>query len=334
MGEMDTPDSPAIQSAQRVIGMAVTELTHHLDNLSENFQLAVDTICGCNGRLIVMGVGKSGHIARKLAATFASTGTPALFVHPTEAMHGDLGMITVHDTVLALSQSGESDELRAILPILKGKVAAIIALTGGAMSTLSKAATVTISTAVQYEACPHNLAPTTSTTVALTIGDALAVAVMEAKGFSRSDYAAVHPAGSLGRRLVMTVHDLMRTGDEIAVLEDHASLGDAIASITRARAGLACVVDTNGRLAGVLTDGDIRRAFLTRGPEAWTGQVGSMMTSNPATITGNKLAYDTLVSFERGTTRIGDIPVLNDDGHPIGVLALKDLVSNGIIPHE
>jgi arabinose-5-phosphate isomerase len=334
MGEMETPELPALRSAQRVIGMAITELTTRLDNLNENFQLAVDTILKCDGRLIVMGVGKSGHIARKLAATFASTGTPASFVHPTEAMHGDLGMITAQDTILALSQSGESDELRALLPILRGKTNAIVALTGGLTSTLAKAATVTVSTAVQTEACPHNLAPTTSTTVALTIGDALAVAVMEARGFSRSDYAAVHPAGSLGRRLILTVHDLMRTGDEIAVLGGDATLGDAIASITRARAGLACVIDSAGRLIGVLTDGDIRRAFLTLGPNAWAGQIEAMMTASPATISGNKLAFDTLVSFERGTTRIGDIPVLDDDGYPIGVLALKDLVTNGIIPHD
>lgn len=331
---METPELPALRSAQRVIRMAISELTSRLDNLDENFQLAVDTILKCDGRLIVIGVGKSGHIARKLAATFASTGTPASFVHPTEAMHGDLGMITANDTILALSQSGESDELRALLPILRGNTSAIIALTGGLTSTLAKAATVTVSTAIQTEACPHNLAPTTSTTVAMTIGDALAVAVMEARGFSRSDYAAVHPAGSLGRRLILTVHDLMRTGDEIAVLGGDATLGDAIASITRARAGLACVVDTDGRLIGVLTDGDIRRAFLTHGPNAWASQIEAMMTASPAKISGNKLAFDTLVSFERGTTRIGDIPVLDDDGHPIGVLALKDLVTNGIIPHD
>lgn len=334
MGEMDTPDLPALRSAKRVIGMAVTELAAHLDNLNDDFQLAVDTILKCDGRLIVMGVGKSGHVGRKLAATFASTGTPAAFVHPTEAMHGDLGMITAHDMVLALSQSGESDELRSLLPILKGKTNAIVALTGGLTSTLAKAATVTISTAVQNEACPHNLAPTTSTTVALTIGDALAVAVMEARGFTRADYAAVHPAGSLGRRLILTVHDLMRTGDDMAVLGGEASLGDAIASITKARAGLACVIDSSGRLIGVLTDGDIRRAFLTLGPNAWAGQIATMMTASPVTIRENKLAFDTLVSFERGKTRIGDLPVLDKDDHPIGVLALKDLVSNGIIPHD
>lgn len=330
---MDTLESPAIRSAARVIGMAVSELAARLDQLDENFQLAVDLIHQCDGRLIVMGVGKSGHIARKLAATFSSTGTPAQFVHPTEAMHGDLGMITSKDTILVLSQSGESDELRALLPILRSKTSDIVALTGGLTSTLAKAAAVTLSTAVQSEACPHNLAPTTSTTVALTLGDALAIAVMEARGFTRSDYAAVHPAGSLGRRLILTVHDLMRTGDDIAVLGGDATLGDAIASITTARAGLACVIDNDGRLTGVLTDGDIRRAFLTHGPNAWAGQIQAMMTTNPMTIVGNKLAFDTLLSFEQGTTRIGDIPVLDDDGHPIGVLALKDLVSNGIIPH-
>jgi arabinose-5-phosphate isomerase len=314
--------------------MAVDALTARMNDLTTDFQLAVDTIVQSDGRLIVMGVGKSGHIARKLAATFASTGTPAMFVHPTEAMHGDLGMISQGDTILALSQSGESDELRTLLPILRSRAKSIVALTGGMMSTLARAATVTICTSVDKEACPHNLAPTTSTTVALTIGDALAIAVMESRGFSRSEYAAVHPAGSLGRRLFLKVHDLMRSGDDIAILAGTATLGDAIASITKARAGLACVVDQTGKLIGVLTDGDIRRAFLTFGPNAWSESIEAMMTTNPATISGNPLAYDTLVAFERGVTRIGDIPVLADGGHLIGVLALKDLVSNGIIPHE
>lgn len=331
---MDTPDLPATRSAQRVIGMAVDALTARMNDLTTDFQLAVDTIAQSDGRLIVMGVGKSGHIARKLAATFASTGTPAMFVHPTEAMHGDLGMISQGDTILALSQSGESDELRTLLPILRSRAKSIVALTGGMMSTLARAATVTICTSVDKEACPHNLAPTTSTTVALTIGDALAIAVMEARGFSRSEYAAVHPAGSLGRRLFLKVHDLMRSGDDIAILAGTATLGDAIASITKARAGLACVVDQTGKLIGVLTDGDIRRAFLTFGPNAWSESIEAMMTTNPATISGNPLAYDTLVAFERGVTRIGDIPVLAEGGRLIGVLALKDLVSNGIIPHE
>jgi arabinose-5-phosphate isomerase len=331
---METPNLPAARSGQRVLRMAIDALTARLNDLDTNFQAAVDSIIRTDGRLIVMGVGKSGHIARKLAATFASTGTPALFVHPTEAMHGDLGMIMQGDTVLALSQSGESDELRALLPMIRSRAKCIIALTGGMMSTLAKSATVTICTTVDQEACPHNLAPTTSTTVALTIGDALAIAVMEARGFTRAEYASVHPAGSLGRRLFLTVHDLMRTGNDIAILSGTATLGDAIAAITKARAGLACVTDLTGKLIGVLTDGDIRRAFLTSGPDAWSKGIEAMMTSNPATISGNPLAYDTLVAFERGDTRIGDIPVLSNDGHPIGVLALKDLVTNGIVPHE
>jgi arabinose-5-phosphate isomerase len=314
--------------------MAIDALRLRMNDISPDFQVAVETIINSDGRLIVMGVGKSGHIARKLAATFASTGTQALFVHPTEAMHGDLGMITASDTVLAISQSGESDELRVLLPVIRNRAKSIIALTGGLMSTLAKAASVTISTNIDQEACPHNLAPTTSTTVALTIGDALAIAVMEARGFTREEYAAVHPAGSLGRRLVMTVHDLMRIGPDIAILPGTSTLGDAIATITKARAGLACVINETGNLIGVLTDGDIRRAFLTFGPNAWSEAIQSMMTTSPATILGNPLAYDTLVAFERGVTRIGDIPVLDVDAKPIGVLALKDLVSNGIIPHE
>lgn len=330
----DTPELPAIRAAKRVIGMAIDALSTRMNDISPEFQVAVDTIVNSDGRLIVMGVGKSGHIARKLAATFASTGTPALFVHPTEAMHGDLGMIGTSDIVLAISQSGESDELRVLLPVVRNRAKSIIALTGGMMSTLAKAASVTINTNIDQEACPHNLAPTTSTTVALTIGDALAIAVMEARGFSREQYAAVHPAGSLGRRLVLTVHDLMRNGNDIAILPGTSTLGDAIAAITKARSGLACITNETGILMGVLTDGDIRRGFLTFGPNAWSEAIQSMMTTRPATISGNPLAYDTLVAFERGVTRIGDIPVLDDNAKPIGVLALKDLVSNGIIPHE
>lgn len=331
---MDIPKMPAIHTAQRVIGTAIDALSIRCGEIEADFQGAVDSIVNCDGRLIVMGVGKSGHISRKLAATFASTGTPALFVHPTEAMHGDLGMITASDVILALSQSGESDELRALLPMLRSRAKCIIALTGGLASTLAKASNFTISTAIAEEACPHNLAPTTSTTVALTMGDALAIAVMEARGFSRSEYAAVHPAGSLGRRLFLTVHDIMRTGDDMAVVSVDVSLGDAIAVITKARSGVACVISDDGVLIGVLTDGDIRRAFLTLGPEAWSKSIASMMTANPSVLTGNPLAYDTLVAFERGETRIGDIPVLDDENHPIGVLALKDLVSHGIIPNE
>lgn len=318
--------------AQRVIQLAIDALTDHLLN-GTDLEQAKQQVLSTQGRLIVMGVGKSGHIARKLASTFASTGTTAMYIHPTEALHGDLGMVTKMDTILALSQSGESDELTALLPMLRRRAAGIIAMTGNAASSLAKSADTVIYTAVTREACPHNLAPTTSTVVALTIGDALAISVMEARKFSRQDYAQVHPAGSLGRRLMLRVNDVMRSADDVAIVKCTTTVGEVIEVITRARAGLACVVDTAGVLVGVLSDGDIRRIFLKLGPSAWTSTVDGAMGKTPATITGNPLAYDARIAFELGPSPIGDIPVVDPDGRPVGVLTLKDLIRSGIVPY-
>lgn len=329
-GVMLLHNEPTI--AQRVIQLAIDSLTEHLVN-GTDLEPAKQQVLSTQGRLIVMGVGKSGHIARKLASTFASTGTTAAYIHPTEAMHGDLGMVTKADTILALSQSGESDELTALLPMLRSRAAGIIAMTGNASSSLANSADIVIDTAVSREACPHNLAPTTSTLVALALGDALAISVMEARQFSRQDYAQLHPAGSLGRRLMLTVNDIMRSGDDVAVVNCTTTVGEVIEVITRARAGLACVVDATGVLVGVLSDGDIRRIFLKLGPSAWTSPVDGAMCKTPATIVGNPLAYDTLIVFELGPSPIGDIPVVDGAGHPLGVLTLKDLIRSGIVPH-
>lgn len=324
--------SLARQHARRVLQEEAHALERLAERLDATFDRAVEHLASSTGRVVVSGMGKSGHIGRKIAATLASTGTPALFLHPAEAMHGDLGMAAPGDTALVLSNSGESDELRALLPALKRRVACLIAMTGRPDSTLGRAADLILDTSVPKEACPLNLAPTTSTTAMLALGDALAVAVMEARGFHSEDYARLHPAGSLGRRLLLKVSDLMRRGEELAIVADTVTVHDAMTAITRARAGLACVVDTEGRLVGVLSDGDSRRFFVQVGPEAWDRPVTEAMTPSPRLIEGDPLAAEAMASFESGPVRFGDVPVVDSDGHPMGVLTLKDLVRAGIQP--
>lgn len=318
--------------ARRVLMEEAEALQQLADRLDDSLDTAVTTILACQGRVVVTGMGKSGHIGRKIAATLASTGTPALFLHPAEAMHGDLGMAAPGDVALVLSNSGESDELRALLPALKRRVDVLIAMTGRRDSTLGRAATVILDTSVPKEACPMNLAPTTSTTAMLALGDALAVAVMEARGFRSDDYALLHPAGSLGRRLLLRVSDLMRTGDELAIVAETVSVHDAMTAVTRARAGLACVVDESGKLVGVFSDGDARRFFVATGPTAWDCPVTEAMTRAPQTLTGDPLAIEAMEGFESAPIRFGDMPVLDSQGSPVGVLTLKDLVRAGIVP--
>lgn len=318
--------------AQRVLQEEAEALTLLAQRLDDEFDGVVEQLVGLQGRVVVSGMGKSGHVGRKIAATLASTGTPAFFLHPAEAMHGDLGMAAPGDTALVLSNSGESDELRALLPALKHRVACLIAMTGRRDSTLGRAADLILDTRVPKEACPLNLAPTTSTTAMLALGDALAVAVMEARGFRSEDYALLHPAGSLGRRLLLKVSDIMRRGDELAVVPDIVSVHDAMTAITRARAGLACVVDSAGKLVGVLSDGDSRRFFVEVGPEAWNRPVTEAMTKNPRLIVGDPLAAEAMESFESGGIRFGDMPVVDVQQRPLGVLTLKDLVRAGILP--
>jgi arabinose-5-phosphate isomerase len=275
-------------------------------------------------------MGKSGAVARKIAGTLASTGTPALFLHPGEALHGDLGMVTGSDIVLALSYSGETDELLAVLPALKRRARALLAMTGSARSTLAQAGDVVLDVCVPREACPHNLAPTTSTTAMMALGDALAVAVMEARDFRRDDYARLHPAGSLGRRLLLHAHDVMRRGDELAVVPETATVHEALFAVTRAGAGAACIVDEHGRLTGILTDGDVRRAWL-QNPDALAHAAREVMTASPRVVVGNPLAYEVVQSFETGAAKIGDLPIVDEDGRPVGMLMLKDLLRAGIL---
>ena len=300
------------------------------ERLDDTFVRAVNLVLNCGGRIVVTGMGKSGVVGRKIVGTLASTGTPALFLHPGEALHGDLGMVTHGDIVLALSYSGETDELLAVLPALKRQGSGLIAMTGNTRSTLAEAADVVLDVSVSREACPLELAPTTSTTVMMALGDALAVTIMDLRGFGRDDYARLHPAGALGRRLLLRVSDVMRTGDELAVVPESATVHEALFATTRAGAGAACLVDTEGRLTGLLTDGDVRRSLLSD-PHVLSRPAHAVMTRTPRVLTGNPLAVEALGNFEHAERKIGDMPVVDDAGRPIGMLMLKDLLRAGIM---
>ncbi|HEX6795640.1 MAG TPA: KpsF/GutQ family sugar-phosphate isomerase, partial [Casimicrobiaceae bacterium] len=273
--------------------------------------------------VVVSGIGKSGHVARKLAATLASTGTPAFFVHPAEAGHGDLGMITADDVVVMLSNSGETDELMLLTPHLKRQGAALIALTGNEKSSLAQSADVHLDAAVDAEACPLGLAPTASTTAALALGDALALALLDARGFSVEDFARSHPGGALGRRLLTRVRDVMRVGDALPRVTKTATLAEAIGEITSKGMGMTVVVDAGDRIAGVFTDGDLRRS-LSRAVDPKTASVADFMTKSPRTIGAEQLAADCIVLMET-PPKITSLLVADDEGTLIGAVQMHDL---------
>jgi arabinose-5-phosphate isomerase len=299
------------------------------ERLDEEFEQACQMVLACRGRVVVTGIGKSGAVARKIASTLASTGTPALFLHPSEGVHGDLGMVTSADVVVALSYSGESDEMRAILPVLKRLSVRILAVTGNGRSTLAEAADVVLDVSVEKEACPLNLAPTASTTAALALGDALALAVMQARRFTPEEFALFHPAGALGRRLIFRVRDLMRAGEMVARVEPEAALKQALFAITKAQAGAAVALDPDGRLLGLITDGDIRR-LLVADDDALKQRVTVVMNRSPRTTTPERLVTEALAEMERFPP-IGEMPVLDEQGRLVGVLNLKDVVKAGIV---
>jgi arabinose-5-phosphate isomerase len=318
-----------IEQAKAVLRIEAEAVAALADRLDEAFVRAGELILACRGRVVVTGIGKSGAIARKIAATLASTGTPALFLHPAEGVHGDLGMVTRGDVVLALSYSGESDEMVAILPVLKRLDVKLIAMTGKPRSTLGEQADVVLDIAVPREACPLNLAPTASTTAALALGDALALAVMAERRFTKEEFALFHPAGALGRRLLLRVGDLMRTGEMLATVPAEASLREALFAITRARAGAVNVVDEYGRLVGLISDGDIRRLLLQ--DEGALGRiVADVLNPRPRTTTADRLVSETLLRMEESPP-ITEMPVLDADRRVIGVLNLGDIVKAGIV---
>jgi arabinose-5-phosphate isomerase len=312
---------------ERVLRMEADAILSLVGRLDERFERAVELLHGCHGRVIVAGIGKSGLVGRKIAATLASTGTPAYFLHPAEGVHGDLGMVARADVVVALSNSGETDEMLAILPALKRLGVPIVLLTGNPKSTLARQCEVVLDVSVAEEACPMNLAPTSSTTAALAMGDALAMAVLELRGLRPEDYAALHPGGSLGWRALFRVGDLMHTGEAMPMVDERARLEDAILEMTRKGLGMTTVTGADGRLVGVITDGDLRRLRL-RGDASDALRAGEVATRSPKTIGADDLAAKALEAMEG---RITSLVVVDDTQRPRGVIHLHDILRAKIV---
>ena len=316
------PSPQALDLARQVLRIEADAILALGERLNGAFLDAVGLILAGRGRVIVSGIGKSGHIGRKIASTLASTGTPAFFVHPAEASHGDLGMITPDDVVIAISNSGESMEILNILPSIKRQGAKLIAITGRPHSTLARDADVHLDAAVAQEACQLNLAPTASTTAVLALGDALAVALLDARGFGAEDFARSHPGGALGRRLLVRMRDVMRQGDALPVVAPEVTVAEATREISRGGIGIAIVVDGCGHVIGVFTDGDLRRTIVS-GRDLATLAVADAMTRSPRTISADKLTAEAFEMMEKH--RINQLPVIDADGLLVGVLNMHDL---------
>jgi len=317
------------RSALNVIDTEARSIEVLKTRIDANFLHACQLMYECPGRVVVSGMGKSGHIARKIAATLASTGTPAFFVHPGEASHGDLGMITQKDVVLALSNSGETDELLTILPLIKRQGVPLIVMTGNANSSLATMGDVHLDVSVPAEACPLGLAPTASTTAALVMGDALAIALLEARGFTDEDFARSHPAGQLGRRLLLHISDVMHVGEKIPAIGAEASLSEALMEMTRKGLGMTAIVDAQQRLLGVFTDGDLRRAVDNKHIDLRTTPVTKLMTLQPKTIAGDKLAIEAAVLME--AHKIHALLVVDTDNRVVGALNIHDLLRARVV---
>ncbi len=316
-----------VSSAQRTIRMEAAAVAALEGRIGEDFARACELLLQVRGRIIVTGMGKSGHIARKIAATLASTGSPAFFVHPGEASHGDMGMITADDAVIALSNSGAVAEVLTLLPLLKRLGIPLVSMTGNAKSPLGQSSDVHLDTGVETEACPLDLAPTSSTTTALVMGDALAIALLEARGFTADDFAFSHPGGTLGRQLLLKVQDVMKTGDDIPVVTQDIKLSEALLEISNKRMGMTTVVDKDGKLAGVFTDGDLRRTLDARTDINQTA-IGQLMSTGAKTIEADMLAAAAMRIMEEN--EISSLVVLDKKGMLAGVLHLKDLLHAGI----
>lgn len=308
----------------RVEARAVAQQARHVDG---RFYKAAQLFKNCAGRVVVMGVGKSGLIGRKLAATLSSTGTPSIFVHPAESLHGDLGMLTRGDVAFVLSHSGETEEFKKILPLLRVRGVAIVAMTGRPQSTLGRSADVLINVSVKEEACPYNITPTASTTAMLAMGDALALLVMELKGFDKNAFARLHPGGALGKRLTLRVADIMHKGQENPVVRQEKKVHESLWVMTRTRLGAASVVDKRGRLMGVFTDGDLRRG-LQKDPDLLNKPLSRVMTRRPRTVSPDHLAADVAKLFR--VHRLDNFPVVDKQGKPVGILDEKDLLEEGL----
>ncbi|HUH89392.1 MAG TPA: KpsF/GutQ family sugar-phosphate isomerase [Lysobacter sp.] len=325
----DPSEADFAASGRRVFAIETQALAAVAARLDGEFSAACRLMLGARGRVVCTGMGKSGHVARKIAATLASTGTPAFYVHPGEAGHGDLGMITDADVVLALSYSGESDEVAMLLPGLKRQGNKLISMTGRANSTLARAADVHLDVSVPAEACPLHLAPTSSTTASLAMGDALAVALLEARGFTADDFARSHPAGALGRRLLLHIADIMHRGDEIPRVGADASVSEALVEMSRKRLGMTAIVDADGTLLGLYTDGDLRRSLDDDQVDLRTTRIAQVMTRSPRTIGSEALAVEAAQLME--TYKIGGLLVVDTDNRVVGALNIHDLLRARVV---
>jgi arabinose-5-phosphate isomerase len=321
-------DESLVELGRQALNIEIDGLRAQLPRLGAEFARACRICLDCRGRIVVTGMGKSGHIGGKIAATLASTGTPAFFVHPGEASHGDIGMITREDAVLALSNSGETDEILTIVPVIKRLGVPLIAFTGNSASTLARIASVHLDIGVPAEACPLNLAPTASTTAALAVGDALAVALLKARGFTEEDFARSHPAGSLGRRLLLHVKDVMRVGKDVPRVTPHTPLAEGLMEVTRKGLGMTAIVDESDRVLGVFTDGDLRRA-LDRSADLHGTRMAEVMTQHAKTVRSNTLAAEAVHLME--THRITSLVVVDENDKLVGALNVHDLMRAGVV---
>ena len=314
--------------AKEVLRIERDALTVLMKRIDSDFEKVVSAICKIKGRVVVTGMGKPGFIAQKISATLSSTGTPSLYLHPAEALHGDLGRVTRDDLIVALSNSGETEEIVKLLPIVKKIGAKLVALTGNVHSTLGKFADYSIDVSVKREACSLGLAPTTSTTAMLAMGDALAIALLEKKGFREKDFAFFHPGGILGKRLILKVADIMRKGNANPIVKENAPVKKVLLAITKARAGSASVVNARGRLVGIFTDGDLRR-HVERMPDLIQRKVKDVMTKNPTAIKKDRLAAEAFDILR--SKKIDELPVVDDNRRPIGLLDVQDLLKAGLV---
>lgn len=328
MTDSNLQEQGILSLAREVLATESAALEALAGRLGEDFVRAVRALLACKGRVVVTGIGKSGHIARKIAATMASTGTPAFFVHAAEASHGDLGMITKDDVVIGISYSGETSEVLAIMPVIKREGTFLISMTGNPKSSLAREADIHLNVHVEREACPLNLAPTASTTATLAMGDALAIACMGMKGFTKEDFARSHPGGSLGRRLLLRVEDVMRTGSDIPAVRPEVSVLDAVREISLKGIGMTAVTDEAGKLIGIFTEGDLRR-LIERVGDIRPLHVADVMTRTPKSIHPEALAAEAASLMDRG--RCNQLPVVDADGRLIGALNVHDLMAAKVI---
>lgn len=327
MTQLSNPNA-VTDIARNVLAIEAAAVSALAARLDASFVAAHQLLLNCRARVVVTGMGKSGHIANKIASTLASTGTPAFFLHPAEASHGDLGMITDDDVVLALSNSGESPEILAIIPFLKRRGIALVAMTGKPSSTMAREATVHLDTSVEKEACPLNLAPTASTTATLALGDALAISLLEARGFSEEDFARTHPGGALGKRLLIRIADLMHSGERLPSVTESASLQDALLEMTRKGLGATAVIDASNKLIGIFTDGDLRRT-LEKNADLRGVKIADVMTRNPRTMAADKLAAEAAQMMQ--ARKITCVLIVDDDNRLVGALHTHDLMRAGVI---